>query len=115
MLLMSLSSASAWLVLPQCSVALLPAGRGQHVWRALSQPNCAVRRGAVHRMQAHATITTGGRPLRILCADKLEESALASMRAAGHVVISQPDLVGVSLSLSLSVAGLSIAHGHMQH
>ena len=43
-----------------------------------------------------------GRSLRIFCADKLEETALASMRSAGHKVIYQPEMEGEKLVVSAS-------------
>jgi len=42
------------------------------------------------------------RQLRILCADKLDASALASLRAAGHKVLMQPDLAGAALEAALA-------------
>ena len=42
-----------------------------------------------------------GRSLRILCADKLEATALQSLHDAGHDVISQPEITGDTLIGSL--------------
>ena len=42
------------------------------------------------------------RQLRILCADNLDERALASLRVAGHQVLLQPDLAGAALEAALA-------------
>jgi hypothetical protein len=55
------------------------------------------------RMSGKGSNSEGkGRSLRIFCADKLEETALASMRSAGHKVIYQPEIEGEKLVVSAS-------------
>ena len=55
------------------------------------------------RMSGKGSKSEGkGRYLRIFCADKLEETALASMRSAGHKVIYQPEMEGEKLVVSAS-------------
>jgi hypothetical protein len=66
---------------------------------------CERARGAhvSARMSGKVSKSEGtGRSLRILCADKLEETALASMRSAGHKVIYQPEIEGEKLVVSAS-------------
>ncbi len=92
--LLSLSGVGAWMA-PAAVPRLAP-----RVW-------CVSTRAASRNLPLRATAAAtaaaeGRRTLRILCADKLEEAALESLRKKGHEVLSQPELAGTSLEAALA-------------
>jgi len=106
MVLFFVRKAAGWRVLAPLE-AMRPGGA-----RCLASPALLFPFGACERVRgAHMNARMGGkgstsegkgRSLRIFCADKLEEAALASMRSAGHKVIYQPEIEGEKLVVSAS-------------
>jgi len=91
--LLSLSGVGAWMA-PAAVPRLSPRAR------------CVSARAASKNLPVRATAAAaaagGSRPLRILCADKLDEAALESLRKKGHEVLSQPELSATTLEAALA-------------